>query len=229
MGNPINNNPRDGSRDNSRGHDPLRRDPLRRDPSGKDEGRYGYHIVLTTHNSRTSQRMKTYRVQKGPERRLSLKEEIILTGIISTIIKENDYKCLAYNICQDHVHMIIVCQEDALTSIVQKLKSVSSKLFHRHPDVDPTVTKLHSNRLWSQKFFRASLNEWTLAKLSNRPGELYQSSYLSNAMAYIENNRSKHQLVKSDILEKIIKGIVVSMDEAYALGDFSTSIDPLDK
>lgn len=211
MNNPIDKN----SRDISKGQGPRGDKSIENTGPLDDQRRYGYHIVLTTHNSRTSNRMRIYRVQKGPERRLSLDEEIILTGIISQIILENDYKCIAYNICQDHVHMIIVCQEGALTSIVQKLKSVSSKLFHRHPDVDPALTKLHSNRLWSQKFFRASLNEWTLGKLSHKPGELYQSSYLSNAMAYIENNRSKHRLEDSQLLKQITEHFLVSMDEAY--------------
>ena len=56
---------------------------------------------------------------------LSLSEEIILTQIIGDIISENNYRCMAYNICNDHVHMIIVCAQEELTTIVRKLKSLS--------------------------------------------------------------------------------------------------------
>jgi len=180
---------------------------------------YGYHIVLTTHNSRTSARMVKYMVAKGPARILSLEEEIILTEIISTVIRENGYRCVSYNICQDHVHMIMVCKgPEELIKIVQKLKSISSKLFHRHPAVSKETTILHKNKLWSQKFFRASLDEWTLGVMSSRPGELYESSYLQKAISYIENNRNKHGLEDSEKLRGIISGFLVSLDEAYFNG-----------
>jgi len=107
------------------------------------------------HNSRTSQRKINYKVLKGPARRLSTSEEIILTRIIGDIIVENGYRFIAFNSCQDHVHMIIVCHVMELTRIVQKIKSISSKLFHRHEQVCPIITSVHHKRLWSQKFFRA--------------------------------------------------------------------------
>ena len=173
--------------------------------------------------------MMKYHIKKGPARRLSLEEEIVLTQIISDIIIDNHYRCIAYNICKDHVHMILVCKPDDLSRIVQKLKSISSKLFHRDSSISKELTDLHNNRLWSQKFFRASLNEWTLAILSNRPGELYQSSYLANAKAYIQSNRIKHRLEKSEVLEKIIEGFLISEDEAYSMGHEGDSMghDPL--
>ena len=65
------------------------------------------------------------------------------------------------------------------------------------------------------EFWRASLLEWKLGKISNKPGEVYGSSYLQNAIGYIENNRIKHRLSDSKILREIIQGFVVSMDEAY--------------
>ena len=62
---------------------------------------------------------------------LVLGEEILLTRIIRDIVKENEYQMLAYNICKDHVHLLPVCKLETLTEIIQKIKSVSSKLFHR--------------------------------------------------------------------------------------------------
>lgn len=103
---------------------------------------YGYHNVLTTHNSRTSRRMQKYVGHRGPARVLSIREEIILTQIIGDIISENNYRCMAYNICNDHVHMIIVCAQEELTTIVRKLKSLSSKLFNRHEEVSKRNNRL---------------------------------------------------------------------------------------
>lgn len=191
---------------NSMGHDPLEKEIIM----------YGYHIVLTTHNSRTSYRMIKYKVPKGPPRNLNLKEEIILTEIIGDIIRENGYRCISYNICKDHVHLILVCQPEELVKIIQKLKSISSKLFNKHPEISNEETLQHSNRLWSQKFFRASFDEWTLSNISNMPGELFISSYLLKAMVYIENNREKHQLVESLELKKSINQFTITMEKAYS-------------
>ncbi|MEX2588723.1 MAG: DNA methyltransferase, partial [Chitinophagales bacterium] len=94
-----------------------------------------FHIVLTTHNSRVSERMRQNNIKAGPPVNLSLGEEIALTEIFREIITENNYRCIAYNICKDHVHMVLVCEEEALIGMVQQLKSVSSKEFNRldHP------------------------------------------------------------------------------------------------
>lgn len=178
----------------------------------------GYHIVLTTHNSRTSSRMVKYRVKKGDPIELNLYEEIALTKIIRDIIIENGYNCLAYNICKDHVHLILVCESGALHGIVQKIKSISSKEFHRldlssrsHDPLD------HGNHLWSQKFFHADLQEWEEASMSHRPGYTYDDDYLGNAIAYIQSNRKKHGLPDSPELRSIIKSFTKDLDEAFEM------------
>jgi len=84
-------------------------------------------------------------------------------------------------------------------------------------EVSAELTALHNNRLWSQKFFRAQLDEWQIAKFSKRPGEIYQSSYLANAMFYIKNNRAKHQLKSSVLLEAHINDFIMSEDKAYGI------------
>ena len=134
---------------------------------------YGYHVVLTIHNSRTSPRMITHGVQKGASLLLTLPEEIFLTEIIGKIIVENSCKCIAYNICRDHIHLLIVCPEGQLSRIIQKLKSISSKRFHQSGKIISYQPSDHHGHLWSQKFFRANLEEWTLARLSTQPGEVY--------------------------------------------------------
>ena len=87
-----------------------------------------FHVVLTTHNSRTSQRMMDLEILKGLPIELVLEEEIELTRIIGEIIQEKGYHCLEYNICKDHVHLVLVCEAEELTGIVQAIKSISSRL-----------------------------------------------------------------------------------------------------
>lgn len=181
----------------------------------KPKDKQAFHIVLTTHNSRTSQRMIDYGVIKGDAIELNLNEEIELTKIIGNIISESKMKCIAYNICKDHVHLIVVCEGTELTSIIQKIKSISSKEFHRLKIPMGHDPLEHKNHLWSQRFYRANLDVWELNTISNKPGYIYKSSYLQNAIEYIKNNRVKHNLPQSKELEKTINSFCVAEDNAF--------------
>ena len=177
----------------------------------------GFHIVLTTHNSRTSARMKKYNVRKGPALRLGLEEEIALTRIFGKIIRESGFRCIAYNICVDHVHLILVCSPEKLTAQVQKIKSVSSKDFHRLNIPMSHDPLKHKGHLWSQKFYRATLDVWELNTVTNRPGFIYSDSYLQNAINYIRTNRYKHELTISEELELAIQEFVIDEETAFKI------------
>lgn len=173
------------------------------------EGIQGYHIVLTTHNSRTSQRMIKYKVRKGPPLELDLNEEIVLTQIIADIIIENEYRCAAYNICKDHVHMILVCEFEKLFEIVKVIKGKSSFLYQK------AGYKKKGVPLWSQKFFKVDLDVWKLAVITNRVGYAYGESHLNNALVYIKNNRIKHCLQQSKELRDIIESFKLPLEKAF--------------
>ena len=173
----------------------------------------GFHVVFTLHNSPTSKRMVANGVKTGDSKLLCLPEEILLTTIISDVIIENKFKCIAYNICQDHVHIILVCEANDLTSIVKTIKGKSSFLCLA------AGIKLKGEPLWSQKFFRANLDVWTLSTVSNSPGEIFNSSYLENAINYIINNRNKHKLPESIELQHAISKFIITTKEAYEIED----------
>lgn len=173
----------------------------------------GFHVVLTTHNSRTSQRMIKYKVEAGLSKELNLEEEIILTRVMGKIIKENSFHCLAYNVCMDHVHLLLVCEQEELPVIVKTIKGKSSFLFFHSGLATEGDDK---NKLWSQKFFRANLDVWGLSQTTNQPGYYYKSTYLANTMSYIENNRLKHKLPISSALQQIIDDFVITQEQAFA-------------
>ena len=86
-----------------------------------------WHITTATHNSRYSQRMFDNYVKTGKPVWLSEKEEIIVTQTIREIAEKDNLNIVAYNICGDHVHLLLVCEEKELPKIVQKLKSMSAR------------------------------------------------------------------------------------------------------
>ena len=194
--------------------------------SSKDK--QGYHVVFTTHNSRTSRRMIKYNIKKGPVINLNLTQEIELTKIIGDIVLESKFNCIAYNVCKDHVHMILVCEYKELSKQVQKIKAISSKLikpFLAHGNslenvpMNPTHRKGSKTYtpFWSQKFFHADLDVWQLASISKFPSFIYRDSYLDNALIYIQNNRIKHKLPKSEELQKQIVRFLIDQNVAFEI------------
>ncbi len=86
-----------------------------------------WHITCATHNSRYSQRMFENYVKLGEPVWLSAKEEIIVTETIAGIVEKDHLNMPAYNICGDHMHLVLVCEEEVLPAIVQKIKSISAR------------------------------------------------------------------------------------------------------
>lgn len=188
-------------------------------PVIQPKDKQGFHIVLTTHNSRTSKRMIRYRVKKGPPLLFSLTQEIELTRIMGEIIREYGFSCLSYNVCRDHVHLILVCERSELSYLVKIIKGKSSYLFRRgfngFKPVEDRGDPGGRKHVWSQKFFRANLDIWVPGPTCQDPGYLHNDDYLQNAMRYILYNRVKHQLPQSTELEELITGFTCTPDQAF--------------
>jgi len=95
-----------------------------------------WHITTAVHDSRTSDRMIEYDVRRlrdngtrpYPEPMLlSEEEEIIITETMAKIVEEDKLNVLAYNICFDHMHLLLVCEEEEVPKIVGKIKSMTAR------------------------------------------------------------------------------------------------------
>jgi REP element-mobilizing transposase RayT len=86
-----------------------------------------WHITTATHNSRYSQRMFDNYVKLGEPVWLTEEEEQIITRTIAEIAVKDQLNILAYNICGDHVHIALVCEEEEVEKITGKLKSMSAR------------------------------------------------------------------------------------------------------
>ena len=149
-----------------------------------------YHITCVTHNSRVSNRMKHYNIKTEAPVKLNQEQEIILTRIFYEIVKENQYTILAYNVCCDHIHFIIFCENEMLPQIICKIKSVSSHRFKELVKIPTT--------LWAQKFNRKIVDK---------------DERLTNAINYINNNRLKHDLPENIEVEQIASKIVIPIEK----------------
>jgi TaqI-like C-terminal specificity domain/Eco57I restriction-modification methylase/Transposase IS200 like len=101
-----------------------------------EKQKQAFHITTAIHDSRTSQRMIDYQVREKrfmgtkPEPQvipLTEEEELLITEIIVKIVVEDGLNVMAYNICRDHMHLVLVCEEEELSKIVQKIKSKTAR------------------------------------------------------------------------------------------------------
>lgn len=105
----------------------------------KEKTKKAWHITTATHDSRTSQRMIDYKVRQlrnnglNPKAQpicLNLEDELLITKVVARIVKEDNLNILAYNICGEHLHILLVCEEEELSKIVGKIKSITAKEYN---------------------------------------------------------------------------------------------------
>ena len=162
-----------------------------------------WHITAATHNSRYSQRMLDNHVQVGEPVWLSEKEEIIVTETIAEIVIADKLNVLAYNICGDHIHLVLVCEDEELTSIMQKIKSMSARacniaMGRTIPDPNHNPAMEHAPSLGANTRKSRGTTQFHLWTRKFGSKEIVTEEQLNNTIVYVQNNRLKHQLSNGD-------------------------------
>ena len=85
-----------------------------------------WHVTTATHNSRYSQRMFDCHVAVGEAEWIDTEDELIITQAIAEIAKD-ELNIVEYNLCGDHMHLLLVCETEELPAIVGKIKSITAK------------------------------------------------------------------------------------------------------
>jgi len=160
----------------------------------KEKDKKAFHITTATHDSRTSDRMIQYKVRekrdngtrpKADPVRLDNDEELLITKTVAEIVKEDQLNVLAYNICSDHMHIILVCEEEEVAPVMQKIKSKTARAVNIHrgvtiPGQDAGEKRgITQHSLWTQKFGSK---------------EITDEKQLWNTIEYVKTNREKHEL-----------------------------------
>ena len=177
----------------------------------KEKDKKAFHITTATHDSRTSQRMIDYKVRqlrdngtrpKAEGIWLEPEDEILITKTVARIVQEDNLNILAYNICGDHIHVLLVCEEEEVTKIAGKIKGKTSRVYNSNKGINPLVQKEKekSVSLWTQKFGSK---------------EIASEKQLWNTVEYIQNNRIKHELPphSSDASSRGISPLVKTINE----------------
>ncbi len=189
----------------------------------KPQHKKAYHIKTAIHDSRTSDRMVKYKVRQRREMGtnpypnviyFTPEDDLVITRTIAEIVKEDHLNLIAYNICADHIHLLLVCDIKDVPSIMQKIKAITAKHVNREREKENIVfTREHAplqekkkkkkrKPLWQQKY--------------SMPKEITSARQMNNTINYIQNNRSKHELPEhSTEIQDIIKTMCVSEQQAF--------------
>jgi REP element-mobilizing transposase RayT len=169
-----------------------------------------FHITASLHDSRTSKRMIEFSARQrrfgGQKPKavvfpLKRSEEELIATTVEDLVNEFDLSIPAFNLCLDHMHLILYCTAEEVPVIMHKIKGRSARECNKLRDptginprgqINPrgrTVLKDKSTPFWSQKYY---------CKL------ITSELYLKNTINYIKNNKIKHGLPENPELEKII-------------------------
>ena len=199
-----------------------------------------WHITTATHNSRYSKRMFDNYVKLGEAVWLSDKEEQVVTKTIAEIAENDKLNILAYTICGDHAHILLVCEEKELIQIIQKLKSMSARACNiamgrtiptatrgenaphtgstdsgntsEHAPAHIAGTAAVSGEHAPQTRGKTQFHLWA-ANADKK--EITSEEQLNNTIAYIHNNRKKHGLPENREIESLKKEFLCSREHAF--------------
>lgn len=215
-----------------------------------EKNKKAFHITTALHDSRTSQRMIDHKVREHRDlgtnplpnyTKLLTEEEVIITKEILAIAEEDALKIMAYNVCGDHIHLLLVCEEEAVPKIMQKIKAKTARAVNitrgitiprEHApltdatalptDADNTTATrehaplpLHAPLHHTAKRGEKQHSLWTQKFGSS---EIKDDTYLYNTINYIQTNRQKHKLPPHKELDVLLKNPLLnqSYDLAFA-------------
>jgi len=186
--------------------------------------------------------MFDYHVKHGKAVWLSEQDEIIIAEIIADIVKKDKLNILECNICGDHMHILLLCEEEELPKIVGKIKAMTARACNiamgrtipATTDVDPEYERTTRGHVplsgepgesgdrtlpspedtdSSSKEKKKKYNPLWTQKFGKR--KINGKNDLQNVINYIRTNRQKHELPKNKKLEKIIGAMSCSVQHAF--------------
>jgi len=199
----------------------------------QEKDKHAYHITTALNDSRTSKGMLDHKVREKREggsnpfpnyEKLTAEEEVLIAEEVLGIVKEDKLKILAFNVCVDHIHILLVCEEEDVPKILQKIKAKTARTVNIHKGITIPSTREHaSNHISTRE--HAPLPGAPLPQRGKKQNSLWTQKYgckpitdetqLHNTINYIQHNRSKHNLPESQTLNKLIDNLCCTLEEAF--------------
>ncbi|NJX13945.1 Eco57I restriction-modification methylase domain-containing protein [Tamlana crocina] len=215
----------------------------------KEKDKKAYHITTALHDSRTSQRMIDYKVREKRDggtnplpnyTKLTPEEELTITNEIIAIAEAKKLNIMAYNVCGDHIHLLLVCEEAEVPKIMQEIKGKTARTVNiargvttaKPEALDATKEHAPSNKVATREHVPSSKvvtrEHAPLPIRGKKQNSLWTQKFgtvnikddaqLQNTIAYIQNNREKHGLPISKKLQLQVNNPILnqSYDAVFA-------------
>ena len=137
-----------------------------------------FFVTWVTHNSRYSERMKLHKVEKNDWYFFDFEDRILIYNLISTKIEKYWIKNYTLNILLDHVHLVIMYEEDKLSDFIWKIKWWVSFEYLRIKQISEKWD-WKWNKIWAKWFSKTYINT---------------EEHYEKAIEYTLNNHSKHEI-----------------------------------
>jgi REP element-mobilizing transposase RayT len=192
-----------------------------------EKNKFPFHIVTSINDSRTSKRMIQYHAR---ERRfngtlpykfvipITTEEENLIAKTVSEIVKEDNLNIAAFNICYDHMHILLVCEHDEIAKIMKKIKGRTARecnkaRAHSVNGINSTGNTHSVNGINSVGKLKDGSTPFWAQKYYCKPITTLQQ--YDNTLNYIENNRVKHELEKNEFLKRTIENFIRTYKECF--------------
>jgi REP element-mobilizing transposase RayT len=203
----------------------------------EEKNKKAYHITTAIHDSRTSSRMEKYKVRARREMGTNQYSNVIyftpeddfnITQTLAEIVKEDNLNILAYNICADHIHLLVVCELEEIPSMMQKIKgrtSYNNKNIKLNKGLKPLAEKeKQKEKATTYKGFKPLVEDNKEKKHKplwqqkySAPKEITTEEQLYNTVKYIQTNRAKHELpAHNKETQHLIDGICCTKAKAFS-------------
>lgn len=176
-----------------------------------------FHITWGTYNSRYREEDISVPSKEQKPVLLTLDERNRMADILAERIRMKEYRVLALNVLQDHVHLLLAAEEEEVDRIIDDLKGYSSYTFHREqeeataklPTFEETASDTKSPRkLWQRKYHTILIeNKMQFEKASEE----------------IQNNHLKHNLPPIDF--NVLSPALTPFEKAFDPETITTGFD----
>jgi hypothetical protein len=98
---------------------------------------FGFHVTTAIHDSRTSPRMVKYKVRqmrfhgKKPEAEvfpMTEPQEELIAHTVAKITEKEGLKIAAFNLCRDHMHLLLLCSREEVPGIMRRIKGRTARV-----------------------------------------------------------------------------------------------------
>lgn len=197
----------------------------------KEKQKKPFHITTAIHDSRTSQRMIDYKVREKralgtmPEPQVNCltdDDEMVIAETVSILAKELQLNIVAFNVCKDHIHIVLVCEEDEIDEIVRKIKGRTAREVNKNNGINPVINKDYNNELYNnglEPIVKESTGAKSVPLWTQKFGckAIVDQNQLQNTIAYVKNNREKHNLPphSNKGFKPLVESIACSHEHAF--------------